>query len=90
MYVEFGNRFVRRSASRCRFELIDVVIKTFGSGGGGLSVDGNKDGNLAVSAAGARERFVEVVERVGDVARGFAADKERSWDFEGSTASASA
>lgn len=71
MYFEFGKREVRIAASECRVELMEVVMRIFGSGGGGASpsssVDGKRVGNFAASAAGARERFVEVVERVGEL-----------------------
>lgn len=70
------------AASVCRVELIDVVMRIFGGRGGGASEDGKRDGNLAASAAGARERFVEVVLRVGESARGLE-DADLSCDLEG-------
>ena len=34
MYFELGRRPVRRAASRCRVELIEVVMRILGVGGG--------------------------------------------------------
>ena len=51
-----------------RVELREVVMRILGSDPG-CSV-GKRVGNLAARASGARARFVEVVERVGDVERG--------------------
>ncbi len=65
-----------------RVELREVVIRIFGGVEGvGWSVEGKSVGYLAARAAGARERLVEVVERVGEVARGLGFDLTNfSWD----------
>lgn len=71
MYLELGNMEVRIAASLWRVELIDVVMRIFGSGGVGVSslssAEGKRLGNFAARAAGASERVVEVVDRVGEV-----------------------
>ena len=71
MYFEFGKRFVSMLASAWRVEFMEVVIRIFGSAVGGASpsssVEGKRVGNFAARAAGARERLVEVVERVGEL-----------------------
>lgn len=67
MYVVFGKRVQRSSASLWRAEFKEVVRRILGVGGG-TSV--KRVGNLSEREAGVRSRFVLVAEGALDAARG--------------------